>query len=96
MGNVAVTKKTKRQRSCIACGRVAGKGEFCRIVRGQDGVAMVDETGRVPGRGAYVCSVDCFDAACKTRKLDRALRMTLGSDDYERIAGDVAKALRGA
>lgn len=96
MESAVVTKEIKRRRSCIACGRVAGKGELCRIVRGQNGAVMVDETGRVPGRGAYVCSIGCFDTACKTKKLDRALRMTLGSDDYERIAGDVAKALRGA
>lgn len=90
------TDGIKRKRSCITCGKTAGKAELCRIVRGQDGVVVVDGTGRVPGRGAYVCSVECFAVACRTNKLDRALRTTLGSDDYERIASDVVETLREA
>lgn len=90
------TETTKRQRSCIACGKQAGKAQLLRIVRDRTGAVAFDGTGRAPGRGAYVCSEECFAAACKTKKLDRALRTTLGSDDLERIAGDVAQALRGA
>ncbi len=86
----------KRQRSCIACGKLAGKTELYRIVRTGDGSVVFDGTGRVPGRGAYVCSEECFAAACRSKKLDRALRAALGSDDYERIASEVAQALREA
>ena len=52
--------------------------------------------GRAPGRGAYVCSEACFAAACKKKKLDRALKATLGSDEYDRIAADVATHAREA
>ena len=69
---------TKRQRSCIACGKLAGKAELMRIVRDPSGVVSFDKTGRAPGRGAYVCSAECFAAACKKKKLDRALKATLG------------------
>lgn len=93
---MALGSGQKKQRSCIACGKHAGKAELHRIVRAADGVARFDETGRVPGRGAYVCSETCFAAACKAGKLDRALRTKLGHDDYERIAGDLARALREA
>lgn len=86
----------KRQRSCIACGKAAGKAELLRIVRDPSGVVSFDGTGRAPGRGAYVCSGECFAAACKKKKLDRALKTTLGSDEYERIAADVATAARDA
>ena len=60
-----------------------------RIVRDADGTASFDATGRAPGRGAYVCSLECFAAACKARKLDRALRCRLDGQDYERIAGEM-------
>lgn len=90
------TETTKRQRTCISCGSTASKHELARIVRASDGSVAFDETGRRPGRGAYVCSEECFAAACKTKKLERALRTRLGSDDYERISGDVAQALREA
>lgn len=92
---MAVGTGKKGQRSCIACGAHGQKAGLYRIVRGPEG-ASFDPTGRAPGRGAYVCSAECLDAACKTGKLDRALRTKLGHDDYERIAGDLARALRGA
>ncbi len=86
----------KRRRSCIACGRGASKDELLRIVRTSEGSACFDATGRLPGRGAYVCSDECFHVACKAGKLARALKMKLGQDDYEQIAGDLARALREA
>lgn len=86
------TETTKGQRSCIACGRQDGKAHLLRIVRTPDGSVAFDSTGRAPGRGAYVCSPECLAAACKKKKLDRALKTTLGSDDLERIAVDVASA----
>ena len=60
------------------------------------GAVSFDKTGRAPGRGADVCSEECFAAACKKKKLDRALKATLGSDEYDRIAADVASAAREA
>ena len=70
------TTRTVRQRSCIACGKLAGKAELMRIVRDPSGAVSFDKTGRAPGRGAYVCSEECFAAACKKKKLDRALKAT--------------------
>ncbi len=61
-----------------------------RGVRDADGRVSFDATGRAAGRGAYVCSPECFAVACKTKKLDRALRCRLGEQDYERIAGEMA------
>ncbi len=90
------TTATKRQRSCITCGKLAGKAELLRIVRDPSGAVSFDETGRAPGRGAYVCSEECFAAACKTRKLERALKTKLDHDELERIAAEVSSALRGA
>ena len=62
------TTRTVRQRSCIACGKLAGKAELMRIVRDPSGAVSFDKTGRAPGRGAYVCSEECFAAACKKKK----------------------------
>lgn len=86
------TVTNKQQRRCILCGKFASKTELLRIVRDPSGTVSFDKTGRAPGRGAYVCSEECFSAACKKKKLDRALKMTLGSDEYEQIANDVALA----
>lgn len=93
---MAADRECIRKRTCIACGRGASKDELYRIVREQDGSARFDASGRRPGRGAYVCSEECFHVACKAGKLARALKMKLGQDDYETIAGDLARALREA
>lgn len=84
--------ETKRQRSCIACGKQADKVELLRIVRDPSGAVAFDATGRAPGRGAYVCSPTCFAAACKKKKLDRALKVPVDGDAYDRIAAQVAAA----
>lgn len=89
-------RTAKRQRTCIACGVHADKATLHRIVRASDGTVSFDATGRMPGRGAYVCSEKCLAAALKAGKLARALRAKLGQDDYDRIACDLARALHGA
>lgn len=86
----------KGLRTCIACGAQNDKAALLRVVRTPSGDVAFDATGRAPGRGAYVCSADCFAAACKRKKLDRALKATLGSDEYDRIAADIAAFARDA
>lgn len=80
----------KRQRSCIGCGKQDGKACLLRIVRTKEGSACFDATGRASGRGAYVCSAECFAVVRKAKKLDRALRMKVSEQDYEQIAGQLA------
>ena len=87
---VQTTPTKKKQRTCVACGATSEKRGLLRIVRMPSGVVSYDATGRAPGRGAYVCSSECFAAARKTKKLDRALRVKLGEQDLERIAGELS------
>lgn len=89
---VQTAPKPKRQRSCIACGKQDSKGSLLRVVRNADGSVSFDPAGRAPGRGAYVCSAECFAAARKTGKLDRALRVRLSDQDLERIAGQLPQS----
>ena len=90
---MAADQGQKKQRMCVACGQHATKGALHRIVRNADGSISFDPTGRMPGRGAYVCSEECFAAASKTGKLARALKAKLGHEDQAKIAGDLARAL---
>ncbi len=82
----------KRQRSCIGCGATLEKGRLLRVVRDGEGRVAFDGSGRVPGRGAYLCSEDCLAAARKTRKLERALRCKVTDEDYERVLRELALA----
>jgi predicted RNA-binding protein YlxR (DUF448 family) len=49
-----------------------------RIVRTPAGQAILDETGRAAGRGAYLCADGaCWQAALDRNVLQRALETTL-------------------
>ena len=82
-------------RTCIACGRSAGKRELVRFVRTVDGETRVDPTGKASGRGAYVCAeATCFENAVARRRLAPALRVTLGEEDVERLRHEFEGAIR--
>lgn len=66
------------QRQCVACGETRSKRDLVRVVRTPAGEVRVDATGKLSGRGAYVCP----DAAC----VDRALR-------EGRLAGILARPI---
>ncbi len=87
-----VAQKTRKgQRSCIACGKKSDKSSLYRVVRSSTGVISFDATGRVSGRGAYVCSLNCFDTACQKKKFDWALHARLTSQDYENIKSELER-----
>ena len=82
-----------RQRTCIVCRESNTKSNLLRVVRTPEGAVVFDSTGRMNGRGAYVCSVACLDKAIKTKRLDSALRTKLTEEDCERIAQQLREAL---
>ncbi len=72
-------------RTCVVCREKAGKREFVRVVRTEEGV-QVDSTGKMNGRGAYLCEREvCWEAAVKTDILAKALRTSLTEVDRERL-----------
>ncbi|MDR1713753.1 MAG: YlxR family protein [Coriobacteriales bacterium] len=83
-------KKTP-QRSCVACRQTADKRALLRFVRGADGQVHLDPTGRAAGRGAYLCAdAACMAKASKSHLLDRALRVRLTEQDYQKLGSEHA------
>lgn len=84
-------KQSKRrrhvpQRTCVACRTVRPKRELVRVVCTLEGDVKVDETGKLSGRGAYLCSQrSCWENALKQRKLGQALRVTLTAEAKARL-----------
>jgi uncharacterized protein len=65
-------------RTCVACRTPRAKRELQRIVRTPDGQVVLDPTGRLNGRGAYVCvGTECLTNAIKKGSLTRALETQL-------------------
>lgn len=76
-------------RTCIACQATSEKRDLVRFVRRADGTVALDETGKAPGRGAYVCAdAACFEKTRAKQMLGGRLRTTVGSEDYERLNAD--------
>ena len=70
--------KPEPVRTCVACREEGGKRSLVRLVRGPDGIARVDQTGRASGRGAYLHgSAECRDLARRRRSVERALKATV-------------------
>lgn len=86
-------EKRTKQRTCIECRKTDSKQEFIRIVRTPEGSIEYDPTGKANGRGAYVCSLACFEKAARARKFDRALRTSVDKERYEQLAQDVMSKL---
>ncbi len=73
-------------RTCVACRQEAGKGSLVRVVRGADGAAAVDTTGRAQGRGAYLHrDPACLEIARKKKALERALKATVGAEVWAEL-----------
>ena len=72
-------------RCCIACRRKASPGELLRLVAGVDGEVLLDSSGGLPGRGAWLHPQrDCLRKVLKRpATLSRALRMAVRLDGFE-------------
>ncbi len=83
-------KKKEPMRMCVACRQMNPKKSMIRIVRSGDGIVSADSTGRMPGKGAYICrNIDCLVKARKTGSLRRALDTEIPEAVYEELKNSV-------
>ncbi len=77
-------------RQCIGCQEMKNKNELIRIVHKTDDSFTVDVTGKVNGRGAYICkSLDCFHKATKSKGLERSFKQQIPTEVYEALAKEL-------
>ena len=73
-------------RTCVACREKDAKRTFVRIVRTPDGHVEIDRTGKMNGRGAYLCTrYACWEKAVTGPVLDRALNVTIDAETRARL-----------
>ena len=76
------------QRTCMGCNEKKDKQALIRIVKNKDNEIHVDKTGKMSGRGAYICNnIECLEKAIKTKRLERALGMQISNEIYENLRG---------
>ena len=79
-------------RTCIACREEKPKREMLRVVRNADGKIDLDFSGKLPGRGAYLCdSADCVKRLKRYKLLNKAFSAEVPEEVYLRIEEEYAR-----
>ena len=74
------------QRQCMGCRERKAKKELIRVVRTPEGTVMLDFSGKLNGRGAYICPMaECLKKAQKSKSLERSLDVPIPQSVYERL-----------
>jgi uncharacterized protein len=81
-----IRQKHIPQRTCVVCRDKENKRALVRLVRTPDNGIQIDPSGKMNGRGAYLCDkIECWQRAVTSDVLDKALRTSLTDEDRERI-----------
>ncbi len=93
---MAGVAKRVPKRQCVICRESNDKRNLTRIVRSPEGEIAVDPTGRKNGRGTYLCDKpSCRAALVRTKGLDRAFKMAVPQEVYDRILQELDAADSG-
>ena len=86
-----MNNKTYPQRMCIGCRDMKDKKELIRIVKNKEGMISFDETGKLAGRGAYVCKTsECLNKAIKNKGFERAFKISLPDEIISRLSEEMS------
>lgn len=77
-------------RMCVGCREMKPKNTLIRIVKTPENEIKPDRTGKLNGRGAYICkNAECLKRAQKSGALARAFEMSVEPQIFERIEGEI-------
>ncbi len=73
-------------RQCMGCRERKSKRELIRVVRCTDAEVRLDFSGKMNGRGAYICpDAECLKKVRKSRGLERSLEVAIPETVYDRL-----------
>ena len=79
-------KKKIPLRKCLGCEENKSKKELIRIVKTPEDEVLIDLTGKVNGRGAYICNNrECFKMAIKSNRISRNLEVEIPKEKIEEL-----------
>ena len=77
-------------RQCLGCREMSPKSQLIRIVRSNSGEFAVDATGKLNGRGAYICkNIECLEKAFKAKRLSRNLDVAIDEEIYNKLRDEI-------
>ena len=78
------------QRQCMGCRERKEKRQMIRVVRTTEGDVRLDFSGKLNGRGAYICpNPECLKKALRSKALDRSLEVTIPEEVYGRLTKEM-------
>ena len=80
--------KSQPVRTCMGCNEKKGKKELIRIVKNKNNEITIDKTGKLEGRGAYICDdIKCLDKIIKSKRLEKIFDIKISDEIYENLRG---------
>jgi predicted RNA-binding protein YlxR (DUF448 family) len=80
----------------MGCWERKAKREMIRVVRMTDGNESLDFSGKLNGRGAYICpNPECLKKAQKAKSLERSLEVPIPEEVYNRLAAEMEGGIHG-
>ena len=83
------TKKIP-MRMCTGCREMKPKKELIRVIKTAEGEIKLDATGRLNGRGAYIChNVKCLVKARKSGRIGKNLECDIPDEVYDKMEAEL-------
>lgn len=80
-----MAKKTPL-RQCLGCQEMKSKNDLIRVVKTAEDTFAIDLTGKLNGRGAYICKrSECLNMAINRKSLDRSFKMSIPKEVYDQL-----------
>ena len=77
-------------RMCTSCREMKPKMELVRVVKTPEGEIKLDLTGKLNGRGAYICkNIECLKKAQKSNAIGRALDTDVSAEIYDALGEEL-------
>ena len=88
MTNTTVRKTPTRR--CVGCGEHFPKNTLIRVLRTPEGDLTLDLTGKMSGRGAYICKKEaCLKKAIKSKRIQANLEVTISDELIESLSKEL-------
>ncbi len=77
-------------RTCVITREKLEKKDLIRVVRTPEGSVVIDETGKMNGRGAYLKKdIEVIIKAQKSKVLERVLETSINDELYDNLRNNV-------
>lgn len=78
-------------RKCIVCNIRLPKPELIRIVTDGNNTPVLDRTGKIQGRGAYICrTATCEKSNLSKKRIEYSLRTDMTDDRWAKLVTDLS------